>query len=443
MSDFARVTVVGAHRRCDLAIPDDDVVAAVLPRLLELLGEAPGPVTAPPALVRATGEQLELDRTPAEQRLRDGELLRVVRADGAPPPPEVADVTDVLGDSLSERRGRWSDRARGVAGTLACGLVGVTASALLPAHLGAQSLWQVVAPLMAAAGLVLVATGLGLLGAGWGAAATTSAALGVCLPAVVRLGLPERSTATGWVLPIVTALGLCAWACLGCAVGVGLRRAPALAGSVVGLVATGVPLAASSAGPPRAAALACVVGVVMCGLLPRYAASAGGLTGLDDRVVGGQLRRRDEVQHTIDRAYASLTWSTFGVAGALVAPAGLLLASTDRWALALGVAVTAVTALRTRGFPLAAQQAALWGAVAGAVLHGLAGRPWPSAGTLGAVLAGLAAAVAAAVLVRPPDHVRAMLRKAGNALELVAVLALVPLVLGLFGVYADLLRAFS
>jgi hypothetical protein len=99
--------------------------------------------------------------------------------------------------------------------------------------------------------------------------------------------------------------------------------------------------------------------------------------------------------------------------------------------------------LRTRGFPLAAQQVALWGAVAAAVAQGLIGRPWPSASALGAAVVVLALAVTAAVLVRPPGHVRALLRKAGNGLELIAVLAMVPLLLGLFGVYADLLRVFS
>jgi hypothetical protein len=216
-----------------------------------------------------------------------------------------------------------------------------------------------------------------------------------------------------------------------------------LAGSLVGLLTTGVPVVVSSSGPVRAAAIAATAAVVVCGLLPRYAAGAGGLTRMDDRMVAGELRRRDDVQRTIDQAYASLTWSAAGVAIAVIGPVGLLLVSADPWALGLGLAVTAVTALRTRGFPLAAQQVALWGAVAAAVAQGLIGRPWPSASALGTAVVVLALAVTAAVLVRPPGHVRALLRKAGNGLELIAVLAMVPLLLGLFGVYADLLRVFS
>ncbi|MBN4877272.1 type VII secretion integral membrane protein EccD, partial [Providencia stuartii] len=41
-----------------------------------------------------------------------GEVLRVVRAEDAPPPPEVADVTDVVAESLQRRDDRWGETAR-------------------------------------------------------------------------------------------------------------------------------------------------------------------------------------------------------------------------------------------------------------------------------------------------------------------------------------------
>ena len=43
---------------------------------------------------------------------------------------------------------------------------------------------------------------------------------------------------------------------------------------------------------------------------------------------------------------------------------------------------------------------------------------------------------------RPAEHQRARLRRIGNLVEAVLVIALIPLVLGVFGVYADLLGAF-
>jgi hypothetical protein len=44
--------------------------------------------------------------------------------------------------------------------------------------------------------------------------------------------------------------------------------------------------------------------------------------------------------------------------------------------------------------------------------------------------------------VRPAPHLRASLRRIGHLLETVAVLSLVPVSLGLFGVYAHLLGRF-
>ena len=61
------------------------------------------------------------------------------------------------------------------------------------------------------------------------------------------------------------------------------------------------------------------------------------------------------------------------------------------------------------------------------------------------VVAALAAIVVAIVvlpLARPPAHTRAALRQAGDVVETVAVVAMAPLLVGLFGVYSDLLGAF-
>ena len=74
---------------------------------MDLLGEPSGSVARPLTLVRVDGEQLDVALTAADQEVLDGELLRIVRADDAPPPPEVADVTDVLGESLRDRAGLW------------------------------------------------------------------------------------------------------------------------------------------------------------------------------------------------------------------------------------------------------------------------------------------------------------------------------------------------
>jgi hypothetical protein len=244
------------------------------------------------------------------------------------------------------------------------------------------------------------------------------------------------------VLPVATALGLLGWSCAAAGIGLGLGHRAALAGSGLGLAGVCVPLAAAGLGAERAAALGATAAVVGCGLLPRYAAAAAGLTALDSAVLGGRLRRRGDVRHGIDRTYSTLTWSVLGVAWTLAATSGVLLGARDGWAAGLGLAVVTVTALRTRGFPIAAQQMALWAAVLAGLVVGGFGRMGPEPRAVGAGLAVLVVAVLLLTLARPAAHTRAALRQAGDLLETVAVVALVPLLVGLFGVYSDLLGAF-
>ncbi len=112
MTEFTRLTVIGSARKADLVVPNDEAVSGLMPRLMDLLDEPTGSVVRPLTLVRSTGEQLDVALTIADQQVSDGELLRLVRSDDAPPPPEVADVTDVLGETLRDRSGLWSRFAR-------------------------------------------------------------------------------------------------------------------------------------------------------------------------------------------------------------------------------------------------------------------------------------------------------------------------------------------
>jgi hypothetical protein len=114
----------------------------------------------------------------------------------------------------------------------------------------------------------------------------------------------------------------------------------------------------------------------------------------------------------------------------------------DGWAAGLGVAVVTVTALRTRGFPIAAQQLALWSAVLAGLVVGGFGRMGPEPRDVVAGLAAVAIAILVLTLARPPAHTRAALRQLGDVVETVAVVAMVPLLVGLFGIYSDLLGAF-
>ena len=63
--------------------------------------------------------------------------------------------------------------------------------------------------------------------------------------------------------------------------------------------------------------------------------------------------------------------------------------------------VIIVSALRTRAFPLAVQQMALWFAVLAGLLGGLIGQPWLGEPLVAGILAGIAGLVVIMVLARP------------------------------------------
>lgn len=181
---------------------------------------------------------------------------------------------------------------------------------------------------------------------------------------------------------------------------------------------------------------------MICGVLPRLALAASGLTGLDDQVVEGRPRRRDDVSLTVNEAYRLLSWVTFAVAVPVAVTTASLLASDDLWTVGVGLSVIMVTALRTRVFPLAVQQMALWFAVLAGLLGGLLTQPRLNGLLLIAILAAIVVMIVIMVLAGPAAHQRAFLRRVGNAAEALAVIALIPLLLGMFGVFSDLLKAF-
>jgi ESX secretion system protein EccD len=436
MTEFTRLTVIGSAHKADLVIPNDEVLAGLMPRLMDLLDEPTGSVVRPLTLVRSTGEQLDVGLTIADQQVPDGELLRLVRSDDAPPPPEVADVTDVLGESLRDRAGLWSGSARELTGAVAIGVL----SGALAAQLSARALPLIIA----AVALSVIAAVVGRSWMRWICVAGTAAALGVAAAAAWDLSALINVPQAPRLPVVILGFSVLGWICLGLGFGLGLRSRPAWFGGLVGVPLSALPLIMVTLGVPvaEAAAVTAAVAVVVCGVLPRLALAASGLTGLDDQVLEGHPRRRDEVSLTVNDAYRLLSWVAFAVAVPIAVGSALLLASDDLWAVGVGGVVIMVTALRTRAFPLAVQQMALWFAALVGVLGGLLGQPGLHSALVAAVLAGIVVLVVIMVLARPAAHQRASLRRVGNAIEALAMIALIPLLLAMFGIFRDLLRAF-
>jgi type VII secretion integral membrane protein EccD len=436
MVEFTRLTVIGSARKADLVVPNDEAVSGLMPRLMELLEEPTSSVVRPLTLVRATGEQLDVGLTIADQQVSDGELLRLVRSDDAPPPPEVADVTDVLGESMRDRAGLWSTFARELTGAVAIGVLSCAAATQLPA--------RPVAFVVAVLALSVAAAILGRAAMRWLCIALTAAALGVAAATVWSFST-ELGLAPGLrFAAAVSGFAALGWICLGIGHGQGLRSRPAWLGSLVGVPISALPLimVALGSAAEQAAAVTAGVAVVVCGVLPRLALAASGLTGLDDQVVEGHPRRRDDVSLTVNEAYRLLSWVTFAIAIPIAVTSAVLLASKDLWTVAVGLAVIIVSALRTRAFPLAVQQVALWVAVLVGLLAGVLGQSRLSEPLVAVILIVILVLVVIMVLARPAAHQRAFLRRVGNACEALAVIALIPLLLGMFGIFSDLLRAF-
>lgn len=437
MTSFTRLTLVGQTRRAEVVVPSDEGFAALLPQLLDLVDEAPRLQPETTALVRATGEQVDLALDATTQQLADGEVLRVVRAAAAPPPPEVADVTDVASDALAARADRWDVDVRQRVAAVAVAVAVAAAGTVLVA--AGQDLAAAVGAVAGALLAGATAAGVGRSGRVHGARSLTAAGLGAA--PVVGLGVAGAGLLPA--LPSALAAAAVAWCVLAAGAGVGGRDRGTLAGALAGAGLTVVHLGLRLLVPPVAAdAVVAVVAAVALGLLPGYAMTASGLTALDDAVLDGALPARRRVQRSLDDAYRGLTWSTVAVATTLATAATALLVSPDRGATTLGALVVAVAALRTRSLPLAVQGVVLWAAagapVVVAVLVAGPTQPWLTAGAL--LAAALAVAVVAAA--RPSGQQRARWRRTGDLVELFLVVALLPVLLGVLGVYGELLEVF-
>jgi hypothetical protein len=337
---------------------------------------------------------------------------------------------------MRDRAGLWSTFARELTGAVAIGVLSCAAATQLPA--------RPVAFVVAVLGLSVAAAILGRAAMRWLCIALTAAALGVAAATVWSLST-ELGLAPGLrFAAAVSGFAALGWICLGIGHGQGLRSRPAWLGSLVGVPISALPLimVALGSAAEQAAAVTAGVAVVVCGVLPRLALAASGLTGLDDQVVEGHPRRRDDVSLTVNEAYRLLSWVTFAIAVPIAVTSAMLLASKDLWTVAVGLAVIIVSALRTRAFPLAVQQIALWFAVLVGLLAGVLGQSRLSEPLVAVILIAIAVLVVIMVLARPAAHQRAFLRRVGNAVEALAVIALIPLLLGMFGIFRDLLRAF-
>lgn len=441
MSAWSRVTLVGENRTVDMVLPAQEPVGALMPDVLQLLGD---PVQSPPRLrhlVTSTGDVLDPGASLADRQVPDGAVLRLVRSDEPLPAPVVHEVPEVVGDSLDRRLLRWSPAAARWSATGA--LVALSAAIGLVLRTGTDAGTGAVAS--ASLAVFLLACGIGF---GMARRGPIGTALTLAGGAVGVLALWTSAAAYDWpgwgrwggtallVAVLVVLLGLSSPLGRGALVGGG----PAVLLAVTGMACAGFGLDAA-----RTGAVLAVLCVVLLSVVLRMALSLSGLTSLDDRRGAGGAVARADLLAALDRAHRTMLIATVAVAvAAAVAGVGAT-AEFGGWTGGLAALLALVVASRARVFPLVLEKAALLAASV-AILIGLAVRctehvSWGIAPALGMLLIGLAIAVVV-LTAEPPEHTRARLRRIMNRIEATAVVAIVPVAIGVFGIFGRLLETF-
>jgi type VII secretion integral membrane protein EccD len=433
MGRLTRVTLVGPRRRADLVLPSEEPMGILLPEIVTLMGMGPAEHPRGYQVSMLDGRVLEPTASLRAAGVADGALLRVYPLTEAPPAAILNDVSDELADDLSRRRGRWTAPARQWTAT-----VTVTAAALLAGLLATPHV-----PVVA-----LTAVGLLVLFAGSSAAlfgqpkvgvATLLAGVAIAMAAVPSWTPSWPGRWALWTLGVtvtVLVLGIVR----------GEHRAGAFgAGSLVVLLAawSGLPALGLSGG--NTATIMALGSVGALGLLPRLALMASGLTRLDDRHANDQPVTRVSAESAVDAAHRGLAVACVAAAGSGALAGWLLARQGTGWTITLACLVTVAMLLRLRAYPLTVEVACLVTAslvvVVGLVYRLVQVDPaWWG----GAVAIMLAVAVVGLVVLgyQPQPHVRARARQLADRLEGFAVVALAPVAVGAFGVFAKLLDTF-
>ncbi|MGB5934258.1 MAG: EsaB/YukD family protein [Ornithinimicrobium sp.] len=432
---YLRTTVLGGGQRVDVVLPTDQPVAEVLPAVLDLLEIAdPGTVSM---LHTDAGQAIELDRSLSHTGLRDGVVLHLVAVREAPAEPVVADLIDVFEtadtsrDRFDAAAQQWLLSASGAV-LLALGGAGLasTAGPWAPFLLAgsAVALW-----------LMALAASAPPWSPAWISLAVAASLLGIGALVTVQISAPQRGLLTlTAVMASVLAAGACAdrWrpATIACAVFAGMGSAMGLTWMTTSdVTATG--------------AVGMATSVAVCGLLPQWALGLSGAFTIDGRVQRGDVLGRSLAQHCLLEAGRTLTAALavtcllFAVSGSAVAAA----TPTDRWACAVYVVLLLVWICRIRHFPLTVQRVLVLGAAVVSITSWMVGAAREPIAVL-PVLSITLMLVGALALVGHRARASALLAAIGRRwirrVEVIGVLATVPIVVGFFGVYGDLIATF-
>lgn len=425
-SRFTRVSVLGAHRNADVVIPSNAPLDLVMSQIARILGED---VRQGYTLARTTGGALRTSATLAEEGVEDGTILMLTGVDRTPPSPTVFDLSEATEDVVDNLPDRWvgAVRQRGLAAV--AGVAIAIALLWIPSLTG---LHPGFGPLIASLGLVLLGSLLAFFGSH-----EAGRVLALTGTAVALLLAVSSTSEHRYVL--IAAIALLA------AIGTARRKAGWIAGFVALAAVEGfwLGLLSLTPDPTLAAGVLGTVALLVLGILPQIALASSGVFGAQRRTTE---MRRATADVLVVRAHDVLRITAL-VIGLTIAYAVWTLLSdarTNGWGIGLSLALTIGAVLRARSLPLALQKLPLWAvpitAIVAAALRYSAEDPallW-----LGLVALGLlAVALLIAAHVSPPEHTIAQLRQIGNSLETMTLVSTIPVLVGQFGLYTQLLKA--
>lgn len=456
VTSLARVTIATPKRRIDVALPDNVLVAELLPHLVRHAGEEATDSEVPGGWVlrRVTGTALEPTRNLTVQGVRDGELLELVPRKVEWPELAYDDLVEAIA-SGARRAGRaWSRAA-----TRRCGLA-VTAALLgfgLIAVVLSGPPWP--RPGWLALGVAAALAAVGILAARAFTDANAGAVVAACgLPYAfvggALLAGPRDTPLTELGLPSLL-LGSAALVALSVVsyVGVATMRQFFMAGLVVGLAGL---LAAALRGLelPTAGAAAATLTAVLA-LLPAYPLVASWLgklprPELPDRPEGiladRPLPKRSEVFAAVARSTELLSGMLLAAAVVSVLATAYLLAVGSTSGAWLAFAASIALLLRARLFPTPAQRVPLLaGGLLGLVLLAFAVGFGTDVDRLLVLLAllGVAAISLGAGLIYSRRSPSPYVGRFADIFDVIAIMALVPLASAVVGVYGAIRGLFA
>ncbi|HEX6471950.1 MAG TPA: type VII secretion integral membrane protein EccD [Streptosporangiaceae bacterium] len=448
------MTIVAPRRRIDLSLPADVPLAHMLPTLLRAAGENladAGLAHSGWALQRLDDAPLDPAQSLAALKVMDGEVLYFRPRMAQLPEMSFDDVADVIATGIKERSDRWrphSTRSAGLWG--GAGLLGAGGVALAlsgpPWAVPAVAAGLVALVLLVAGAMMSRAMGDAGAGAVMGYVAVPYAFLaGLLIPAretvpsVFRVGAPHMLAGFG-AASLAAIVG-------GAVIAEGLPNFLGIAlAALTGTIGAGVVVALPGT-PPAGAAAACVAVVVaLTALIPSLAfklarlplpavpSSAEELRG-DTSLVNGKA--------VLERTAVADKFATGLVAGAALVAIGTeaFLSAEGGWlAVSMGLAISLALILRARVFRGRLQR--VWMFLAGLAGVGVlalgAIEPHEPVTTLAGVVLPLVGATIMTVglgLWLPGNRPSPFWGRAGDILDIIVVVSLIPLALGVLDLY--------